>query len=212
MWARALAAVLLGLALAARADAVCGDLALDVGEQCDDGNAEGGDCCDAACRVEPAGAPCDDGNICSTGDGCDGAGRCTAGGRRSCDDRNPCTIDSCGAPNGCSSVAVGFPDATAEYATRLATGDCAGQRVRGALNGRFTSAGRLVRQAVDRSPRQARRLVAAAVTHLKKGSGVVARTKHGLTPACLSALRKRYNDARSRTQCLLRQLEAAVGQ
>lgn len=57
---------------------VCGDHFLEYGEECDDGNAEGGDGCDANCRREPvcgndaleAGELCDDGNR-VPGDGCD---------------------------------------------------------------------------------------------------------------------------------------------
>jgi large repetitive protein len=35
----------------------CGDLILDTGEECDDGNRLPGDTCDAFCRIERSGAP-----------------------------------------------------------------------------------------------------------------------------------------------------------
>jgi len=47
----------------------------DASEQCDDFNQTSGDCCSSSCRLEPAGAPCSDGNAC-TDDACDGAGTC----------------------------------------------------------------------------------------------------------------------------------------
>jgi cysteine-rich repeat protein len=57
--------------------AVCGDDVLDGGEQCDDGNVAGGDCCSATCQFEANGDPCDDGSVCTAADACDGAGACT---------------------------------------------------------------------------------------------------------------------------------------
>ena len=45
----------------------------DAGEQCDDFNQTSGDCCSSSCQLEPAGAPCSDGKLC-TDDACDGAG------------------------------------------------------------------------------------------------------------------------------------------
>jgi cysteine-rich repeat protein len=47
----------------------------DAGEQCDDFNRTSGDCCSSSCQLEPAGAPCSDGELC-TDDACDGAGTC----------------------------------------------------------------------------------------------------------------------------------------
>jgi cysteine-rich repeat protein len=61
------------------ATSTCGDGILDLGEQCDDGVANGlpGDCCTATCSFQPAGITCtDDGNLC-TADLCDPAGTCT---------------------------------------------------------------------------------------------------------------------------------------
>lgn len=55
---------------------VCGNGELDVGETCDDGNNVDGDCCTADCRLEPLGAPCDDGLSCTVEDHCDGLGVC----------------------------------------------------------------------------------------------------------------------------------------
>ena len=55
----------------------CGNGIVTAGEQCDDGNIAGGDCCSARLpvRVAPA-APCDDGDLCTNADACDGAGAC----------------------------------------------------------------------------------------------------------------------------------------
>src|SRR4029450_3974392 len=51
----------------------CGDGALDAGEECDDGNRTGGDCCSATCTLEA------DGNACGDDDPCNGDERCRAG-------------------------------------------------------------------------------------------------------------------------------------
>src|SRR5262245_51544871 len=50
---------------------VCGNGAVDVGEDCDDGNQTSGDCCSATCQSEDGGA-CNDGNACTTADTCAG--------------------------------------------------------------------------------------------------------------------------------------------
>ncbi len=59
---------------------VCGNGDVEGDEECDDGNVAGGDCCDATCRLEPAGSPCDDDDddLC-TGGTCDGDGECDSG-------------------------------------------------------------------------------------------------------------------------------------
>jgi uncharacterized delta-60 repeat protein len=57
---------------------LCGNGTLDPGEQCDDGNVAGGDCCSATCFREADGALCSDGDACTTGDHCQ-TGTCTGG-------------------------------------------------------------------------------------------------------------------------------------
>jgi uncharacterized delta-60 repeat protein len=60
----------------------CGNAFLDAGEQCDDGNTNGLDCCSAGCGYDPAGQICDgDASIC-TWDTCNGSGTCSVGGAR----------------------------------------------------------------------------------------------------------------------------------
>jgi len=54
----------------------CGNHIITAGEQCDDGNLVAGDCCAPSCQRESAGAPCDDGDPCTTLDGCS-AGACS---------------------------------------------------------------------------------------------------------------------------------------
>jgi uncharacterized delta-60 repeat protein len=55
----------------------CGNAVVEIGEDCEDGNTENGDCCSAECRFEAAGAACaDDAHPC-TADRCDGGGVCT---------------------------------------------------------------------------------------------------------------------------------------
>ncbi len=57
----------------------CGNGQVEGFEQCDDGNQESGDCCDASCQFESQGAACKDGNPCTLNDSCDGSGICTGG-------------------------------------------------------------------------------------------------------------------------------------
>jgi len=64
----------------ARLGGLCGNGMIDPGEECDDGNAIGFDCCSSGCQLDPVDSACDlDGRLC-TFDRCDGAGTCTAGG------------------------------------------------------------------------------------------------------------------------------------
>jgi hypothetical protein len=87
-------------------------------------------CDPASCADRPAGAPCGDGDVCTTGERCDGAGACVGGDvvtcagpcltgecdPRSgcvvadtdpiCDDGNPCTVDRCVAAATCTSTAA----------------------------------------------------------------------------------------------------------
>jgi cysteine-rich repeat protein len=58
--------------------AVCGNNSVETGEQCEDGNTAGGDCCSATCQFEPASSSCSDGNFCNGAETCDGAGECVA--------------------------------------------------------------------------------------------------------------------------------------
>ena len=79
----------------------CGNSILEPGEQCDDGNVLGGDCCSALCQYDAPGAACEDGDACTESDTCDGAGVCTTGSPLVCDDANACTNDSCDSGSGC---------------------------------------------------------------------------------------------------------------
>ena len=54
----------------------CGDGTVSGLEQCDDGNAVAGDCCDLACQPEPAGQVCTNSTSICLVHRCDGAGRC----------------------------------------------------------------------------------------------------------------------------------------
>jgi cysteine-rich repeat protein len=77
----------------------CGNGSMDPGEQCDDGNRLGGDCCSATCQLESNGSPCDDGSLCTQLDACS-EGSC-AGLPVDCADGNLCTGDLCDSAAGC---------------------------------------------------------------------------------------------------------------
>jgi len=80
----------------------CGNGQIDAGEQCDDGNEVGGDCCTALCQYEPAFSPCSDTNVCTDGDSCNGVGTCVPGPVLDCDDGLFCNgAEACNLLVGC---------------------------------------------------------------------------------------------------------------
>jgi hypothetical protein len=62
-------------------------------------------CVAKSCQNPPKAGLCNDGSACTQGDKCVGV-ECT-GSPVLCDDKNPCTADSCDPASGCSSVAAG---------------------------------------------------------------------------------------------------------
>jgi len=92
--------------------AICGNMQIEQGETCDDGNTADGDGCSADCQNEgcvadtpgyPGVSLCDDGSGCTI-DLCDtDLSACTH--TTSCDDGIACTDDSCGVTNECEHVA-----------------------------------------------------------------------------------------------------------
>ena len=78
---------------------------------CDDGNPCTTDVCisGVGCKGEPVAlpTPCNDGSPCTEGDACSG-GACV-GTKVSCDDGDPCTIDSCQKATGCAHEPSPYP-------------------------------------------------------------------------------------------------------
>jgi hypothetical protein len=70
--------------------------------ECDDDNACTDDWCDpaAGCQHAANNAACNDGSLCTLGDQC-AEGQCAGGQAANCDDKNPCTTDSCNPLVGC---------------------------------------------------------------------------------------------------------------
>jgi cysteine-rich repeat protein len=76
----------------------CGDGVRDPGEQCDDGNADEGDCCTSACVLQSSGVgSCDDFDVCTEDYECPDSSCFYQ--PVDCDDSNPCTADYCDAQN-----------------------------------------------------------------------------------------------------------------
>jgi hypothetical protein len=79
---------------------------------CNDGNVCTNDSCDPATGCvhtnAPAGTPCTDSNVCTTGDRCM-SGICVPTGNLTCNDGNVCTDDSCNSTTGCAFTAVAAP-------------------------------------------------------------------------------------------------------
>jgi hypothetical protein len=86
-----------------------GKCAAAAGPNCDDNNPCTADSCagGSTCAHTPiaAGVACSDGNSCNGNETCDGSGACKAGPTPDCDDKNPCTVDSCLTAGGCGHVA-----------------------------------------------------------------------------------------------------------
>lgn len=79
-------------------------------KNCSDDNPCTLDMCDSSdgtCKHQPVDWPCDDQNLCTTQDACF-AGVCS-GQPVSCDDGNPCTVDSCQPAAGCLHVPAAVP-------------------------------------------------------------------------------------------------------
>ncbi|MBM4343776.1 MAG: hypothetical protein FJ100_10405 [Deltaproteobacteria bacterium] len=84
---------------------------------CDDKNSCTDDICDpkVGCGYLPNNAPCDDGNKCTTGDKCaviPGQGaKCVPGApldaKTACDDKSPCTAETCDTAKGCLNTSLG---------------------------------------------------------------------------------------------------------
>lgn len=88
------------------ADSACKSTVDDAA--CDDGNACTADSCDLANDCQHV--PVNDGATCADTDKCNGsetckAGVCEAGSAPDCDDKNPCTTDSCDPAAGCTHAA-----------------------------------------------------------------------------------------------------------
>jgi cysteine-rich repeat protein len=87
----------------------CGNGIREGRELCDDGNRVSGDGCENDCTFTCSDdARCDDGDPCNGTETCMNAGtatsRCVAGTAPTCDDRDPCTIDSCTVGFGCRHI------------------------------------------------------------------------------------------------------------
>jgi cysteine-rich repeat protein len=85
----------------------CGNGVVAAPEQCDDGNMDDDDGCRSDCRFTcSTNLDCDDGNVCNGVEACMNGGsvasRCAPGTTLTCDDRSPCTADSCDPARGCA--------------------------------------------------------------------------------------------------------------
>lgn len=81
---------------------------------CPGGNCSVGACDEAGdkCATQPAasGAACTDGSVCTQTDTCDATGVCKGANALVCNDKNPCTTDSCDPVKGCiATPAAGAP-------------------------------------------------------------------------------------------------------
>jgi uncharacterized repeat protein (TIGR01451 family) len=106
----------------------CGDgiLDRDGGEECDDGNLDGGDCCTADCRFDVPGSSCSDGDVCNGKEICGISGVCLPGKALACSDEDPCTDDSCDATDGCTHEFNTAPCSDGNACNGLETCDGAG--------------------------------------------------------------------------------------
>lgn len=74
----------------------CGDGVLDAGEECDDGNTTGGDCCRMNCTLDLPGMPCAGDDVACHDHVCDGLGACaTRPNSDPCDTGDACSEGLC---------------------------------------------------------------------------------------------------------------------
>lgn len=74
----------------------CGDGVLDAGEECDDGNTAGGDCCRMNCTLDLPGMPCGGEDVACYDHVCDGLGTCgTVPSSDPCDTGDACSEGRC---------------------------------------------------------------------------------------------------------------------
>jgi cysteine-rich repeat protein len=100
-----------GAAIESIRPAICGNSNIENGEDCDDGNTLGGDCCSMSCSFEALGSACDDSDACSETDACDGAGACLSGSPLVCNDDLFCNgVESCDSGLGCQSGSAPVTD------------------------------------------------------------------------------------------------------
>ncbi len=161
-----------------QAFSLCGNRALDDGEQCDDAGLN--DCCTASCTLEIPGvtccraaSDCDDGNPC-TSDVCEPAGTgCThAPAAGACHDDDDCTADSC--VDGACVSDIGTPDGVTCAYDQLATIECDGQalpkKLRKTITKKVKRSRQLFEKAADASlagkPEKATALLDKAATQL----------------------------------------------
>jgi hypothetical protein len=95
-----------------------------IAKTCEDGNLCTTDACDlaAGCTHTAADGPCGDGDACTVADVC-AAGACKAGAVDKCDDKDPCSVDSCDAKSGCHHVQA-VPEAACGTAKACVAGQC----------------------------------------------------------------------------------------
>ena len=132
---------------------ICGAAALKFGVSCSDGTVcTAGDACDGVgkclgkpltcvddqpctedtcdkalgCLFQPTTATCSDGDACTSGDICK-AGACVSTAKTDCDDKQPCTIDSCSKANGCAHLPTSSTTTTCDDGEPCTSGDrCVG--------------------------------------------------------------------------------------
>ncbi len=103
---------------------------------CDDGRPCTIDSCDpvSGCRWETNFGPCDDGDACTVGETCNSFGECGVPDpslpqyKLDCNDRNPCTVDSCDRNLGCVHVNILGACEDGDPCSQPGTGTCVAGR------------------------------------------------------------------------------------
>jgi len=179
----------------------CGNGVLDPGEECDDGNTAGDDCCSSTCTLVPQGGACEDGDACTVGDTCDGHGLCVTGVPRSCDDGNACTEDACTSGTCTNTRMPGVAGVACEL-TVLRSPVCGSEPIDAKLEAIIRSAVMKAEAKVDASlgapPRKQAKLRKSARTILAmlRSKAAHAARRHRITAGCRDTIDTHVDRAR----------------
>jgi len=139
------------------------------------------------------------GDKCTTGKQCVDHS-CTGGAAVTCDDGDPCTIDSCNPADGCLTRSRDGFEGLACICDRTPPATCAGATVPRTITKRSTKACKLIATARTADTVHARKLLGRVAVQLKRAKAAVARFGRKAPAGCGQALAAQLGDDEARAQ------------